>query len=50
MLPYQIHQKLRQQDQKQNNQLVTSSNFDYNTLKKAFWIWDKKQHLLAADF
>jgi hypothetical protein len=49
MLPYQLHQKLRQQDQKQKNQLVTSSNFDYDTLKNAFWIWNKKQHLLAAE-
>ena len=50
MLPYQLHQKLRQQDQKQKNQLVTSSSFDYKTLQKVFWIWDKKQHLLAAEF
>ena len=50
MLPYQLHQKLRQQNQKQKNQLVTSSNFDYKILQKAFWIWDKKQHLLAAEF
>src|SRR6478736_5916956 len=51
MLPYQLHQKLRQQDQKQEkkNQLVTSSNFDYKKLQKVFWIWDMKQHLLAAE-
>ena len=48
MLPYKLHQKLRQQDQKQKNRIVTSSNFDYKKLQKAFWIWDKKQHLLAA--
>ena len=47
--PYQLHQKLRQQDQKQKNQLVTSSNFDYKKLQKAFWIWDKKQHLLQLN-
>jgi hypothetical protein len=52
MLPYQLHQKLRQQDQKQEkkNQSVTSSNFDYKNLQKAyFFFWDKKQHLLAAE-
>ena len=49
MLPYQLHQKLRQQDQKQNNQLVTSSSSDYKKLQKAFWIWDKKQRLLSAE-
>ena len=48
MQPYQLHQKLRQQAQKEH-QLTTPSNFDCNTLKKAFWIWDKKQHLLAAE-
>ena len=47
MLPYQLHQKIRQQSQKQ--QQVTSSSFDYKKLQKAFWIWDKKQHLLAAE-
>ena len=31
------------------NLQVTSSSFDYNILKKAFWIWDKKQHLLAPE-
>ena len=47
MQPYQLHQKIRQQSQK--NLQVTSSNFDYNILKKAFWIWDKKHHLIAAE-
>ena len=50
-LPYQTPQRIRQQNQKQEkkNQSVTSSNFDYKKLQKAFWIWDKKQHLLAAE-
>ncbi len=47
ILPYQLHQKVRIQNQK--NLEVTSSSFDYKTLQKAFWIWDKKQHLLSAE-
>ena len=47
MLPYQLHQKLRQQSQKVTS---SSSSFDYKKLQKAFWIWDKKQHLLSVDF
>ena len=33
----------------EEQQQVTSSSFDYNKLQKAFWIWDKKQHLLSAE-
>jgi hypothetical protein len=45
--PYQRHkqQQLNQQ-QKQNS---SSSSFDYRLLQKPFWIWDKKQHLTAAE-
>ena len=49
MLPYQLHQKLKQQDQKQKKQLVTWSSFDYKKLQKVFSIWDKQQHKIAAE-
>ena len=48
MLPYQTSSETKTTDQKKQ-QLVTSSSFDYKKLQKAFWIWDKKQHLLAAE-
>ena len=47
-LPYQLHNKLIQQG-KQREIQQSSSSFDYTELQKVFWIWDKKQHLLAHE-
>src|SRR5262245_34124930 len=45
-LPYQLHQRLHQQKQKQKE--ITSSNFDFSILQKPFWIRDKNEHLQLA--
>jgi hypothetical protein len=45
MLPYQLHQKLRQAQARQ------SSSFSNNVCKlkgKPFWIWDKEEHRQQA--
>ena len=42
VLPYQLHQKLRQSIQK--SQSNSSSNLDI-LRDKPFWIWDKQEHL-----
>jgi hypothetical protein len=47
MLPYQLHNKQRQQQQKQKE--ISSSSFDFKVLQKPFWIWDRKEHLEAAE-
>ncbi len=50
MLPYQLHQKLNQQKQKQKQGSLSSSpEFDFKVLQKTFWYWDKEQHLTAAE-
>ena len=41
VLPYQLHQKLRQSTQK------SQSNLDI-LRDKPFWIWDKQEHLKLA--
>ena len=46
-LPYQIHQKVRQQQEKHD--LSSNFDFDFKILQKPFWIWDKAQHLEAAE-
>ena len=44
MLPYQLHQKLRQAQQQQQ-----SSSSNLSILKGLpFWIWDKEQHRQQA--
>ena len=45
VLPYQLHQKLRQSIQK--SQSNSSSNLDI-LRDKPFWIWDKQEHLKQA--
>ena len=49
-LPFQQHQKIRQQEQRQKSQLSQSSfNSALDILKdKPFWIWDKTEHLRLA--
>jgi len=43
MLPYQLHQKLKQA------QRITTSSFDISQLlNKPFWIWNQEEHLALA--
>jgi hypothetical protein len=46
-LPYQLHQKANLKQQQQSSS--TSSKFDSRILQKPFWIWDKQQHIAAAE-
>ncbi|MGA8564434.1 MAG: hypothetical protein WB587_06735 [Nitrososphaeraceae archaeon] len=47
-IPYLLHHKLRQQSQNQKEGL-SSNSFDFKILQKPFWIWDRKEHLAAAE-
>ncbi len=47
MLPYQLHQKAKQQQQQKQGTIATSS---FSILQgKPFWIWDKQEHLRLAE-
>jgi hypothetical protein len=45
-LPYQLHNKLRQQRQKQTS--LSSNSFDFKILQKPFWIWNQIEHRTLA--
>ena len=47
VLPFQQHQKIRLQNQKNQNSQSLQSSLDI-LRDKPFWIWDKQEHLRLA--